>query len=307
MANYITVDMGTSNTRVGLIRDGQIISTLYFSMGVGKGQPLELSSALHSAVISLLQETRLQEKDITCILASGMITSEKGLCPLAHIVLPTGISALQKNLHQTTIPHISPIPFCFIRGVQLRNAHRSVQDVMRGEETELMGIWTPDFTVYVLPGSHTKMIQTDEAGNILSFSSSLSGEMLSALSKGTILSASIDLDQPQFDTDYLLKGYDRCARGGLNASLMQVRLLDTQAHKSKKEIYSFFLGMILHGDVQEILRFHPDRLLIGGKKQMRLALACLLENRTSIRPSVLSDQEVEESVFRGAVKIYEHR
>ena len=52
------------------------------------------------------------------ILASGMITSEFGLCLLEHLIAPCGMGELAASMHEVVLEDISKIPFVFARGVK---------------------------------------------------------------------------------------------------------------------------------------------------------------------------------------------
>lgn len=86
-----------------------------------------------------MKNNGLCETDIECILASGMITSEFGLCNLEHIKTPAGICELHNSMYKTYINEISELPFVFIRGVKTDAEVYENFDMMRGEETKLMG------------------------------------------------------------------------------------------------------------------------------------------------------------------------
>ena len=120
MKNYITVDGGTTNTRVGLVRDGKTVGSVRISLGAraGMGGTAPLAKKIREAIFSLLSDNGLSECDVERILASGMITSEFGLCKLDHISLPAGIAELHASMHEVTLPEISTVPFVFIRGVR---------------------------------------------------------------------------------------------------------------------------------------------------------------------------------------------
>ena len=69
-----------------------------------------------------------------------MITSEFGLYNLPHITVPAGIKELYDAMKEVTIPEISEIPFVFIPGVKVTGEGLHKTDMMRGEETELVGL-----------------------------------------------------------------------------------------------------------------------------------------------------------------------
>jgi 2-dehydro-3-deoxygalactonokinase len=163
--NYITIDGGTTTTRISLVCDKQIKQTVKLSVGARKSMDggADYKGEIKSAIEKVLSDNNIKNEDIKRILASGMITSEFGLCNLPHISVPAGIQELHENMHETVISEISDIPFVFIRGVKSVSDNLSETDMMRGEETELFGLTPhtmPD-ALYVLPGSHSKLIKTD--------------------------------------------------------------------------------------------------------------------------------------------------
>ena len=138
MRRYITVDGGTTNTRVSLISDGKITDTLKIQSVCDSAV---YKSELKKKTAELLRRNSLSESDILRILATGaMATSEIGLCPLEHLFVPADIERLKKESYETQIPEISGIPFVFVRGIKTACDTFSDADMMRGEESEMMGI-----------------------------------------------------------------------------------------------------------------------------------------------------------------------
>lgn len=309
MNYFITLDGGTSNTRVSLVREGKILSSHKIALGARAGiddkEPLK--TALRKKIATLLSEHDLESKDIECVLASGMITSEFGLYTLPHIPLPAGINELHGGMKKVLLPHISDIPFCFIPGVKMQGADFLTSDMIRGEETELMGILDQSHgnCVYVLPGSHSKIIKTDKNGRIESFSTLLSGEMAQALGENTILKGALDLTIDTLDEDYLFMGYTHCKEHGINQSLFKARILKVLFDGSPEKIYSFYMGVVLCGEIEEILSYDAEKVIIGGRRQFRVALASILQRLGSRKVVALSDQDVEGSVTRGMLRVYQ--
>ena len=307
MANYITVDGGTTNTRVSLVSDGKILSTKKFSLGARAsiGDNTAQRVAIRDAIGELLDGSGLSAKDITRVLASGMITSEFGLIKLDHISAPAGIRELHEGMYETVLEDITDIPFVFIRGVKLASGVLTESDVMRGEETETVGLSAGGHSVYILPGSHSKIIFTDECERIEKFYTMLTGEMIFALSQSTILKDAVDLTVTDINEQYLLDGYRYAASEGLNEALFKVRILKNMFSAERCEIYSFFLGAVLSGEIKKVLRLAPEKIVIGGKEQIKLATAMILRAETDTDVVLCDKETVEESVVRGAIKIYE--
>lgn len=308
MGTYITIDGGTTSTRVHLVRDEVICDTI--KLDIGARASIDEHEKYIVSIKNAVDEITLRNKveNIEKILASGMITCELGLCNLPHINVPAGISELHDTMYETKITDISEIPFVFVRGVKIDSEDIADFDMMRGEETELMGIVDEEYSdcIYVLPGSHSKIIRTDEKGRIVSFSTMLSGEMIVSLSQGTILKDAVDLSVDKINSEYLLKGYDFAETVGINKALFKVRVLKNNFGCSKEEVYSFFIGIILCDEISNIIKDNIGTVFLGGKEQIKKAMALILREKTGKNIIELDEKIVNSSTSIGAIKIYEH-
>lgn len=307
MRTYITIDGGTTSTRVNLLQNEKIIDTIKLNIGarasIGNREKYvyEIKCAIEEIIL------RNKTSEIERILASGMITSEFGLRNLPHIKTPAGIEELHETMYETYIKEISDIPFVFIRGVKADGQDLEDFDMMRGEETELMGIMQEKYgeCIYVLPGSHSKIIKTDKQEKIVSFSTMLTGEMIASLSQGTILKDAVDLSVSEMNKEYLLKGYDYAESAGINKALFKVRILKNIFGCSKEEVYSFFMGIILHDEISNMMKEPTNTVVLGGKAQIKEAMALILKEKTNKNIIELDEKTVDHSTSIGMIKIYE--
>lgn len=308
MSTYITIDGGTTSTRVNLLKNKEILDTVKLDIGarIAIGNRETYTKAIKGAIDEIM--LRNNTDNIERILASGMITCEFGLCNLPHIKAPAGINELHNSIYETTISEISDIPFVFIRGVKFDSEDFASFDMMRGEETELMGIINEEYgeCVYVLPGSHSKIIKTDKQGKIVSFSTMLTGEMIVALSQGTILKDAVDLNVAKLQKGYLLKGYEYAKSAGINKALFKVRILKNQFNCSKEDIYSFFMGIVLCDEISSILKEEVATVVLGGKEQIKKAMVLILKEKTNKNIIELDEKSVGCSTSFGMKKIYEN-
>ncbi len=309
MNTYITIDGGTSSTRVNFLKNGEILDTVKLDIGARAcvGNRKEYEYKIKCAIDEII--LRNKASGVERILASGMITSEFGLCNLPHINAPAGINELHKAMYQTVINEISDIPFVFMRGVKLDGKDIDDCDMMRGEETELIGIMQEKYgiCIYVLPGSHSKIIKTDRHGRIISFSTTLTGEMIASLSQGTILKDAVDLSvTKKIDSEYLMKGYDYTVSAGINKALFKVRILKNIFNCSNEEVYSFFMGIVLCQEILNIVNEDAETVVLGGKEQIKKAMALILKEKTNKNIIELDEKTVDYSTSIGMVKIYEH-
>ena len=93
-------------------------------------------------------------------------------------------------------------------------------DMMRGEETEAIGLWTalrPNHDLMlVLPGSHNKFISVGRDGSLRGCMTSISGELLDVLTHHTVLSESLEsafVSPQDYDSSLMLAGAAACDAG----------------------------------------------------------------------------------------------
>lgn len=306
MSRFIAIDSGTTTTRIYLVVEKVIIQTIVKPVGITKSIDNKslLKNTIKEGICQLLFENTIAEEDVECIICSGMITSEFGLVPLEHICAPVGLCEMQKSVYKCNIDDITSIPFVFIRGVKTSFSSLENADVMRGEETEVMGVFE-GAGMYVLPGSHSKIIMVDEKCTIKNFKTTLVGEMLSAIANNTILKDAVVLNDYEIDKSGLLSGYLYTRNNGINEALFKVRILKNYYSKSPAEIYSFYLGALLQSEIEYMLSVNESRVYIGGEKAIKNAIALLLETLSDKEVIVLSDSIVENSLVHGMMKIYE--
>lgn len=306
MADYICIDGGTTNTRISLVCDQQVNDTVKLAIGAGSAENHQvLSQHIRDGIATLLARNGLAIENIKKILASGMITSERGLCNLPHIAAPASLQALHSNMAEIPFPHIARCPFVFIPGVKLNGDTADTADMMRGEETELMGLYTGE-GLYVLSGSHTKLIKMGADKSIRSFRTMLTGEMLAALAKNTILKDAVILDDYPTDPEYLQEGYQYALQYGLNEALFKVRVLKNLFSKTPSQLYHFFLGAVLSQEIHAIVRYNPSHIILGGQKAIQSALAVLLPQILTTRITVIPPEVAAQAAPLGMVQIYEY-
>lgn len=309
MKRYLTIDGGTTNTRVSLTENRAVVRTVKIPIGARKSidGTGALKAALSDAIKELLSAFNLTENDVDAVLASGMITSEFGLINLPHLIAPVGLKELGAGIKTVNIPEVCSLPINFIPGVKTLGTLDET-DMMRGEETEIMGTLDSSYgeCVYVLPGSHSKIIFTDEDGRITKFSTTLTGEMLASLSDGTILRDAVSLSCEELDTQSLEEGFLYARKKGINEALFKTRILKNLFGKGESECYSFFLGSVLSAEIDTIAHSPVKVAVVGGKRQIKMAIAHLLNNFSDKKVVTLSDDTVDASTTLGMIRIFEN-
>ncbi len=321
----ITIDTGTTNTRVTLWQDDRAIQTKTAGIGVRNtavtGNNQELKGCLKQAIDELLSGNQFVSRQDVVILASGMITSNLGLVEIPHLTAPVGIDELAAGMQAVNIPEVFEKPIWFIPGVKNRD-HDLVperitdMDVIRGEEVEaiaamnLLEISGP--TVLVLPGSHTKMIKINAHKQIVGSLTSMTGELLDLLTKQSILADSLDEKfATEIDPEMIILGAKTAKQNGLGRTAFSVRLLDMYTNKSRNQRANYLLGAVLETDLQALkattaFKFEDDPFIILGKPGLRDALRLLIETDEELTGDVIVDQ-VEHLSGSGAIQIAKAR
>ena len=310
MKRYLTIDGGTTNTRLVLVEDRVPIDRVKIPAGAGKTDKETMSVLLHDAIDAMLARHALHIGDITAILASGMITSEKGLCEITHTPAPAGAAELHQNMHTVDLPAAADIPITFISGVKMAGSTPETADIMRGEETEILGLSAQmsaatENTVCVLPGSHSKIIRLHN-GQITDFSTMLTGELLAAVSGNTILRDAVDISLIETDAEWLCRGYTYARTRGINEALFKVRVLKNILGADDLARYSFFMGVILQGEIDRILEAHADCIIIGGRSAFRIPMTQLLERYTDASIIPVNDEQADFAAPLGMIMVYEY-
>lgn len=306
---YITIDGGTTNTRINLFNNG-VIDTVKIDMGarLGLTDKTGFFNGIKDAIKKLLSRNNLTENDIKTIICAGMITSEGGLKTVNHVPAPAGINELNKAIVKTEIPEISSIPFAFVPGVRLFGEDYGTTDVMRGEEVELLGINKlmniKGEGVYILPGSHSKLIFTNENEKIYDFFTALTGEMIASLSNNTILASSVDLKTAKLN-DMLYEGYSYTQKNGINKALFKVRILANFMNGTKDDAYSFFLGTVLKDEVEQVINSNANKVYIAGRAQIKEAESLLLKRFSDKEIICVPDDFSSVATSYGMVEVFE--
>lgn len=191
------------------------------------------------------------------VLMAGMVGSRQGWREAPYIACPAGPEALAAGL--------LPVAFDGARvrivpGVSDQDGD-GVPEVMRGEETQLVGIAARD-GLACLPGSHAKWARL-EGGRIAGFSTFLSGEAFAALRAGTILGRT--MPEAPHDSAAFARGVARSAQSGhLLHHLFGVRTQTLFGTLAEAEAASYFSGLLIGHEIRAAMPAGARVRLIGA-------------------------------------------
>lgn len=176
--SLLALDWGTTSFRAFLLdEDGAILGRRAAKAGIMQVQGGSFPEVLEEQVGDWLAD-----HPALPIIAAGMIGSRQGWVEAPYLACPCSLQLLSSQLLRHAAWPDRPIHF--VPGLKVEG---DKPDVMRGEETELVGQGAMDEDmVFVLPGTHSKWVLA-EGGRIQGFATYMTGEVFGLLKEHSIL------------------------------------------------------------------------------------------------------------------------
>ena len=237
----IGVDWGTTSLRAfRLAPDGTILARREAKRGI-----LQVGDDAFPAVLREQVHDWIADGE-TRVLLSGMIGSRQGWVEAPYLPCPASPASLAAALVD--------VPFAdaqtkLVPGLTDRDA-AGVPEVMRGEETQLVGVLAAfgDAGIACLPGTHSKWVRLADGG-IAGYSTHMTGEVFSALRGHTILGRLMEGDthrQGAFDRGLARSG----EAGGLLHHLFGVRALGLHGELDATDSASYLSGLLIGHEIR---------------------------------------------------------
>ena len=317
---FAVIDCGTTMTRIYMTDGREVLASGRKKIGVRDTSITGSRDALRKGVTDLffeiLENSGIEESQVSFAIASGMITSEIGLIEIPHLVAPVGLEQLTRGIVKVTDPAVLPIgrPVYFIPGI--RNNYplppkaqdlRQV-DFMRGEEVQCIGILgshsLPTPCNIVALSSHTKVMYINGAGQIEASSTTISGQFFEALLSSTSIGKSIaDIpgEEPGgYSYEELVRIAADCVRhAGLGRTCMMPRFLQVLMRSNSDERRTFIDAAIAADDLNAFHEMREqgylsDRYLLYGHKSRCELYTYMLKKEFGDHITVESIYEKEE-------------
>jgi len=273
--SIIGINWGSSNLRAYLIgADGRMLDSHEAPAGVATLQ--------REGMVAAANAIRARWPEAGHAYAAGMIGSNVGWVDAGYVDCPAGAETVAQHLVPTRIGELA---LHIVPGMACVRAVDGAPDVMRGEETELLGLLAagnvePD-AIVALPGTHTKWIQLRQ-GRVESFMTSMSGELFDRLASGGLL-ASV-LEGPGEPGPAFAEGVRTAAEGtlGLGALLFGVRARMIRGALRRDQTSSYLRGLLAGAEIADAVVLFPalgdaSVPLVGSGPVTRLYQAALAE------------------------------
>ncbi len=184
------------------------------------------------------------------IYAAGMITSRNGWIETPYVEAPAGAEALAAAAKWVKLADGGVIGF--IPGLTDKSV-KPFPDVMRGEETQLVGFGLGQEMTVVLPGTHSKWARI-EKGRIARFRTFVTGEIFALLSHHSFI-AQLAKPQPTPNWSAFTHGLevagDRTQACGLLSHLVSVRTGWLAGKLAPAETSDYLSGLVVGMEFRE--------------------------------------------------------
>jgi 2-keto-3-deoxy-galactonokinase len=197
----IILDWGTSSLRAMLVSgSGETIDTKETSSG---GIQFVKGGAFEAALMEAVGAWFTAHGPLP-VIASGMITSRNGWLEVPYVDTPGGVGELARGTRTQTLANGAVVTF--LPG--MRNpAAKPFPDVMRGEETQIVGFGLETDRTLVLPGTHSKWARINN-GRIDGFQTYATGEVFALLTKHSFIAKA---EEPALGSEPNWAAFDRGA------------------------------------------------------------------------------------------------
>lgn len=281
MTALIGIDWGTTNLRAfRLGAGGEILERRVSDQGAGGLKPGEFERVLAETIGDWTAQS-------PPIVLAGMVGSRAGWREAAYLPCPADPAALAA----ATLPVTSGLgDVRIVPGLSAGDAGNGF-DVMRGEETQLLGSGVTDGLV-ILPGTHCKWA-TLAQGRIVGFHTAMTGELFGLLRARSLL-GQLAADGAIFDEAAFTRGVERVLAAGSPVPLLFSARADVLLGDLRPDqVESYLSGLLIGG---EIAAFKPRAATLIGNP------ALVARYRSALAVAGVDDVSIidgERAVARG--------
>ncbi|MNK20814.1 2-keto-3-deoxy-galactonokinase [compost metagenome] len=326
ITNRIYCDWGTTSLRIRIIKDNDFeevheiatssgISTVYkewskIEEGKSEQDRIDFYLAFLQPHISPIVEKIVKDGTSPELVISGMGSSSIGIIELPYAELPFSIHG-----ENVIARRISPTS-AFNYDVLLVSGVRGENEVMRGEETQLIGIVAsnPPFkdkkdTIFIFPGTHAKHLYVN--GNFATkIETYITGELFSILCNNGLLKEAVQqVKNIVNEDDWLVfdEGIDCADTIGLLQSLFRIRTNHLLKKFTKQQNYIFLSGLLIGYELRSLITKDFSRLVLCSEQNLfdyykRAMMHLGLHSVTTF----VDPETVKNATIRGQSKIADY-
>ncbi|MEQ8354606.1 MAG: 2-dehydro-3-deoxygalactonokinase [Kiloniellaceae bacterium] len=296
-ASVIAIDWGTSSFRAyALDAAGGIGDRLESADGILRVRGGDFAAALLAQVGDWIERS-----PDAVVIMSGMIGSRQGWSEVPYADCPAGLAEIAAGLERVDWGEGS----AWIVPGLLDESRPGQPDVMRGEETQILGALgqLPQASGLVcLPGTHSKWARV-EGGGVQSFATYMTGEVYDLLQGHSILGRLMTKGAVNAGR-WFLEGVELAQGGGLLSRLFSARSRALIGDLPEAEVRSYLSGLLIGDELASALPAESGEVfLLGASALCTLYEAAL--GKLGRRTTLLNADSVAAGLF-GLAQQLEH-
>ena len=329
MKNHLLCcDWGTSSFRLqlmhltthactGEVRSDTGVSALFDDWkAAGREQGLSRDAFFRQALqkhISRLETQLSASLTDVPVMVSGMASSSIGMAEVPYAPLPFPTDGSQASMQRFESRPDFRHDLFLISGV------RSEQDVMRGEETQLIGLINLlassghiiQNALCIFPGTHSKHLSIQHE-KLIRFDTYMTGEIFDVMRRHSILKDSVDYFAYAELPDTAVKAFRKGVRQTTSSSILNT-LFSVRANQlfdtiSKEENSYYLSGLLIGTELNQLKSTTEYPLILCGGSNLsalyELAIDELqLMHRTHVAPADL----VDRAASMGQLLLFQHQ
>lgn len=271
---FLSCDWGTTRFRLRLVeRERLRVRAEHVSadgvLAIASGNPGAASRrrAFERVLRQGLRALGVANRPHLPLVLSGMASSTLGCCPLPYALLPVSLGGRRFVVADRRLAG---------REVRIVSGLASSDDVMRGEEVELVGLFVPPARrelakdcLVVLPGTHSKHVRV-RGGRITGFTTHPTGELFALLTQRATFCVEAGAG---FHRRAFIEGVRMARKHPLGAAIFKTRVRATLGLLQPAHGADFLSGVLIGFEVAALPAATGIVLASGATLARRYALA----------------------------------
>jgi 2-dehydro-3-deoxygalactonokinase len=263
--------------------------------------------------INKLSATLSLKLDDVAVLISGMASSSIGMQDIPYATVPFALDGSDAVIKRFDSEKGFPHDMILISGV------RSEKDVMRGEETQLIGLLAlleksgskPAEGILIFPGTHSKHISIVN-GRLINFQTFMTGELFNVMCNHSMLKESVENDEVnKFSEDdaaaFKLGLLESINSSGILSGLFTVRTNQLFEKLSKKQNAYYLSGLLIGAELKYLLKNEEMQLVLcSGSNLYDFYKVALDEFSLTRRTTIVPFDLVDFAALEGQKLIFEN-
>lgn len=243
---FVGVDWGTTHRRAYALDAVGNCVNVYADHEGALGCKGRFPAALGTALQGLHAQPRY-------VVMSGMVGSTFGWQEAPYV--DATVSLLELPQHVVPVRDaFAPALTWLVPGYCVRNPWGQ-PDVMRGEETQLLGALTLGHHSgwFVLPGTHSKWVELDD-GRIVQLRTYMTGELFDVLGRHGTVAAAVGMAEPVWDAAAFADGVKASHHGALSHLLFGCRARVVCGDMPAGSAQAYLSGLLIGSELNDVLR-----------------------------------------------------